>query len=311
MIGGDAGQAERPRRRYNEESADPVYPPVPVEVQGIIYIYNPPPVHNPGETAGDNGGQPAPAYARCGTPAGARGPASPRRLPGTNPCPRAAPTTPAAAVAPTNPPRQPTRRPVEVVHEIQDEIRSEGDSAVLHRAHGEIRDWAGRRLVSLLRLPVLRARGNGYKKKPEELKTATDRALAKIAKGPSLEKVVKETHVPSLCANIIDRIQEVDRSGRVSDAPRRGIGSRSRRCVSANRRMSCRSSSCGPFPGGAPLPTREQCRHTAANAGLSSRDSFPTRSNWPSIAPSSKTPRGTTQARTCRCTAAFSSNGPR
>ena len=27
---------------YNEELADPVYPPVPVEVQGIIYIYNPP-----------------------------------------------------------------------------------------------------------------------------------------------------------------------------------------------------------------------------------------------------------------------------
>ena len=35
-------RAARTSLVYNEESADPVYPPVPVEVQGIIYIYNPP-----------------------------------------------------------------------------------------------------------------------------------------------------------------------------------------------------------------------------------------------------------------------------
>ena len=41
----------------DEESADPVYPPVPVEVQGIIYIYNPPQVQNSGQAAGGGGGQ--------------------------------------------------------------------------------------------------------------------------------------------------------------------------------------------------------------------------------------------------------------
>jgi hypothetical protein len=55
---GDAGKDESV---YNEESANPVYQPVPVEVQGIIYIYNPPRVQNPGETAGDSGSQAAPA----------------------------------------------------------------------------------------------------------------------------------------------------------------------------------------------------------------------------------------------------------
>ncbi len=39
-----------------EESADPIYPPVPVEVQGIIYIYNPPPDQIAGTTAGAGSG---------------------------------------------------------------------------------------------------------------------------------------------------------------------------------------------------------------------------------------------------------------
>ena len=55
-IQDDSG-AGKGESAYEEESADPVYPPVPVEVQGIIYIYNPPKVQTSGETAGDNGGQ--------------------------------------------------------------------------------------------------------------------------------------------------------------------------------------------------------------------------------------------------------------
>ena len=46
MMGNDRGDSAsgKTEASYNEESADPVYPPVPVEVQGIIYIYNPPAV---------------------------------------------------------------------------------------------------------------------------------------------------------------------------------------------------------------------------------------------------------------------------
>ncbi len=69
---------------YKEESFDPVYQPVPVEVQGLIYIYNPPHVQNPGETAGDNGGQSMPATPKGGSPT--------------------APTIPAASSPPTNTP---------------------------------------------------------------------------------------------------------------------------------------------------------------------------------------------------------------
>ncbi len=81
---------------YEEESADPVYPPVPVEVQGIIYIYNPPKVQTSGETAGDNGGQ---------TPQVT--PTSPKPA-DTSPATGPAAITPAASGAPTIPSTKPS-----------------------------------------------------------------------------------------------------------------------------------------------------------------------------------------------------------
>ena len=70
---------------YDEESADPVYQPVPVEVQGIIYIYNPPRIQNPGATAGENGGQAAAPPA-----------SGPTTAPPTSPAATGPATTPAA-----------------------------------------------------------------------------------------------------------------------------------------------------------------------------------------------------------------------
>ena len=74
MGGGDPGGGKE--FVYKEESFDPVYQPVPVEVQGVIYIYNPPHVQNPGETAGDKGGQAAPATPKVGTPTAPTAPAT-------------------------------------------------------------------------------------------------------------------------------------------------------------------------------------------------------------------------------------------
>jgi hypothetical protein len=71
---------------FSEDSADPVYPSVPVEVQGIIYIYNPPHIKAPDETAGGNGGQAASPTTSGGAPAGV------------------APTAPSAPGTVTNPP---------------------------------------------------------------------------------------------------------------------------------------------------------------------------------------------------------------
>ncbi len=76
---------------YNEESADPVYPPVVVEVQGIIYIYNPPKVQTAGETAGDKGGQAPQVTPSNSKPAGS-----------------AAPIAPAASGTATNPSTKPS-----------------------------------------------------------------------------------------------------------------------------------------------------------------------------------------------------------
>ena len=87
---------------YNEESSDAVYQPVPVEVQGIIYIYNPPKVQNSGQTAGAGSSQALPAAAGpVATPPAAPGgpvPAAPR-----GPGPVAAPAAPAAGKAPATP----------------------------------------------------------------------------------------------------------------------------------------------------------------------------------------------------------------
>ena len=109
-AGGTGGTADN-----EEESADPIHPPVSVEVQGIIYIYNPPPVQEPGKAEGDNG-QTAPAAGkRHPSPSGTspaperRGQPGPerrgddfrRRQPvGANPAPSGAATAPAV---PTNP----------------------------------------------------------------------------------------------------------------------------------------------------------------------------------------------------------------
>ncbi len=98
---------------YYEESVDPVYQPVPVEVQGIIYIYNPPKVQNAGENGGQappNGAQPVPAPgvppANAAPGTGLPAPAAP---PGNaNPNRGAVPSAPAGA--PTIPPTTPPAR---------------------------------------------------------------------------------------------------------------------------------------------------------------------------------------------------------
>ena len=98
---------------YREESADPGYQPVPVEVQGIIYIYNPPRGQNPGETAGGNGGPAVPAASPpaagpATTPTTAKplepaSPMPPRGGPMAPPAPGTGPA-PAAAGGLANPP---------------------------------------------------------------------------------------------------------------------------------------------------------------------------------------------------------------
>jgi hypothetical protein len=71
---------------YDEESADPVHPPVPVEVQGIIYIYNP-------TTPKENPSDATKAATSATTP-----PAAPAAVPATVPASSAA--APRATVAP-------------------------------------------------------------------------------------------------------------------------------------------------------------------------------------------------------------------
>ncbi len=108
-FGGSGGRTRRPRFRqrqeefvYNEESADPVYQPVPVEVQGIIYIYNPPQGSKFGRDGRRRSSQALPAAAGpVATPPAAPGgpvPAAPR-----GPGPVAAPAAPAAGKAPATP----------------------------------------------------------------------------------------------------------------------------------------------------------------------------------------------------------------
>ncbi len=110
VTGGDGGSGKN-GFVYNEESADPVNQPVPVEVQGIIYIYNPPKVQSPSETTGDSGGRAPPAPPSGGTPAdavpgpGQPAPATPAAKP--DPVRGPAPAGPAAAGVPSNPPTIP------------------------------------------------------------------------------------------------------------------------------------------------------------------------------------------------------------
>jgi len=73
--GGDSGGGKG-KSVYNEESADQVFKPVPVEVQGIIYIYNPPHDQKLGETADGNGIPAVPTTPSGGTPPSVAAPAT-------------------------------------------------------------------------------------------------------------------------------------------------------------------------------------------------------------------------------------------
>ena len=95
--GGDSGSGKS-EWAYSEESADAIYQPLPVEVQGIIYVYNPPPAQKPAEGAALGGGNPAAAPAGGPAPAGGVPPSGPAPAGGPGP----APATPATA-----PPAQP------------------------------------------------------------------------------------------------------------------------------------------------------------------------------------------------------------
>ncbi len=66
-VPGGSSMGSKGEYEYTEESVDPVYSPVPVEVQGVIYIYNPRRAQESGETAVGNGG---PAVPAAPTPAG-------------------------------------------------------------------------------------------------------------------------------------------------------------------------------------------------------------------------------------------------
>ena len=86
ISGGDSGSGKG-EATYVEESADAVYKPVPVEVQGIIYIYNPPRAQDSGDAAGGNGGQAASAAPLNTNPAGGAAPAFPAGGTPLNPSP--------------------------------------------------------------------------------------------------------------------------------------------------------------------------------------------------------------------------------
>jgi hypothetical protein len=93
---------------YTEESAHPLSPPVPVEVQGIIYIYNPPRKESSGDSSGGNAAEPAPNGAAPATPNGAS-PAMPKSTAAPAPAaPGPAPAAPGPAggghPAPISPP---------------------------------------------------------------------------------------------------------------------------------------------------------------------------------------------------------------
>ncbi len=96
---------------YAEEAIDSANPPVPVEIQGIIYIYNPPATQAPS-------GETAPGTTAAGVPAAGATPAAhpaavaPPAGGGSAPATTAAPATPAAPVVPAPAPaRVPTPAP--------------------------------------------------------------------------------------------------------------------------------------------------------------------------------------------------------
>ena len=272
---------------YNEESADPVYPPVPVEVQGIIYIYNPPKVQNAGETAGDNGGQAAPAHRR---------PSAARDQPAAQ---HHRPAPPARAE-----PRQ--IHPTKHARHWRSSMKSKTkfDPKVIQQFFIDHTEKFVMGLVAALFLffayqSFVTVRG--YEKKPEELKTATGSRQGQDRQWSSARESREGDVRSALRGDHRQRKKTID-PGRYPMPPGlywkpfaplpspRIAGSLRGRTVAGHsrawRRSRCRS-------------RRRQCRHRG-NAGSSSRDSFPTKSNWPSIAPSSTAPPGTIPARTCR-----------
>jgi hypothetical protein len=72
---GNPGGTESSPSSYEEDSADAVVPPVPVEIQGIIYIYNPPAPPNPNGDAAAAAGVPAVPATPAGGPTPAAAPA--------------------------------------------------------------------------------------------------------------------------------------------------------------------------------------------------------------------------------------------
>jgi hypothetical protein len=104
--GGAANSEGSGDSTYDEEAADPVFPPVPVEVHGIIYIYNPPVAKNPGEKAGENGNPTAPNTALPANGAAGTGmPAALAPAANANPAGAIPPTAPATSGLPVNPPK--------------------------------------------------------------------------------------------------------------------------------------------------------------------------------------------------------------
>jgi hypothetical protein len=121
-MGGDTSTPES----GGDDSADPIKPPVPVEVQGIIYIYNPPRVENANESGTNKGALPngttpaatvpAASVSATGTrngatpatpkPASTATPTVPGTTPGTNLTP--SPVPPAVPAVPTIPPAKTT-----------------------------------------------------------------------------------------------------------------------------------------------------------------------------------------------------------
>jgi len=96
------GALETGEAASTEEASDPVYPPVTVELQGIVYIYNPPRVQNPSATAGNTGGQTPPATPDAGSPTtGASANGTPTT--GATAAGPAKAAAPAPAATPTNP----------------------------------------------------------------------------------------------------------------------------------------------------------------------------------------------------------------
>ncbi|MGD0896787.1 MAG: hypothetical protein ABR915_03055, partial [Thermoguttaceae bacterium] len=108
-VPGPGGTPNAVTGGQDEECVNPMIPPVPLEVQGIIYIYNPPNRENLGK--GTAGGAVAPG----GGPAGPTPPGPTPPAPGTPPGPK----LPAApGVVPPGPPG-PAKIPTPGVSEVQ------------------------------------------------------------------------------------------------------------------------------------------------------------------------------------------------